>query len=98
MKEIENNDFKEVLEQELAVVDFYAHWCGPCRMQSPIIDEFSNKHSEVSVYKLNVDNNRETAVSYGIRNIPTICVFKNGQLVHKEVGLQSLDALEKLIK
>ena len=75
------------------VVDFWATWCGPCRMQSPILDQFAAAHPEVSVCKVDVDEQPELAARFGVMNIPTLLFFVDGKLANKAVGLQSLDRL-----
>ena len=87
--EITDNNIKEVLSTDLPVlVDFWAEWCGPCRMVGPTIDEISKEYEGKAVVgKVNVDNNPDTAAEYGIRNIPTILFFKNGEVVDKVVGV-----------
>jgi len=79
---------KEVLESKNPVlVDFWAEWCGPCRMVAPIVKEIGQEfEGRVVVAKLNVDDNPEVSNKFGIRNIPTILFFKNGQIVDKQVG------------
>lgn len=86
--EITDKNFKEVLNSnEKVVIDFWATWCGPCRMVSPIIDELASEYEgKVVIGKCDVDENAEVAVVYGIRSIPTVLFFKNGQLVDKQVG------------
>lgn len=79
------------------VLDFWAEWCGPCRMYGPIVDEFAEETPEVTVKKINVDNERELAASYGIRSIPTTVILKNGQTITKLSGLQSKDRLKELV-
>jgi len=89
----------DVLNSEIPVlVDFWAPWCGPCRMVGPIIDRIGEKmKNKVKVFKLNVDENPSTAGSYGITGIPTVIIFKNGQIEREFVGVQPeqvyLDAL-----
>ncbi len=75
------------------LVDFYADWCGPCKMLSPIVDEFAGEHPEVKVVKLNVDNAPEIATKYGVMSIPTLIVFKNGQAVNQSIGLVGKQAI-----
>ncbi len=77
----------EVLESDKPVlVDFWAEWCGPCRMVGPIVDEIASEHDEIKVMKLNVDENPVTARQYGIMSIPTMLVFKGGEPVQRIVG------------
>jgi thioredoxin 1 len=77
----------EVLESEKpVVVDFWAPWCGPCRVVSPILEEINNEREDVRVVKVNVDENQKTASDYEILSIPTMILFKNGEIVKKVIG------------
>lgn len=70
------------------VIDFWAEWCGPCRMVGPVVEELAKEYDgKVTIGKMDVDENVETPETYGIRNIPTILFFKNGQLVDKQIGV-----------
>lgn len=81
---------KEVIQSEKNVlVDFYADWCGPCKMLSPIIDEIANELGEkIKVCKLNVDENQDLAIEYEVMSIPTVIIFKDGKVANRLVGLR----------
>ena len=80
------------------VVDFWAEWCGPCRMISPALDEISNSlNGKVTILKLNVDENPATAAKYGVMSIPTLMLFKGGQLASRQVGAAPKQKLEQWI-
>ena len=97
---INQNNFEEVLASgKPVVIDFWAEWCGPCRMIAPIVDELAAEYGEqVSICKCDVEENDEITVKYGVRNIPTIIFLKNGELVDKQVGACSKDALKEKIE
>ena len=94
-----NNFTKEVLQSDKPVlIDFWAPWCGPCRMQGPILSEFADSHPEIKVGKVNVDEEQELAIKFRVMSIPMLVVVKNGKIVNQTVGLHSVQALEKLVK
>lgn len=95
--EFTDDNFEEkALSGGVAVVDFWAEWCGPCKMITPIIEELSKDYEgKASVGKLNVDDNPNVSVKYGIRSIPTILFIKNGEVVDKQVGLATKQALSQ---
>ncbi len=86
---ITNENFKEeVLESsKTVVIDFYADWCGPCKMMSPIIDELANENSQIKVGKINVDEAQDLAIQYNVMSIPTIIVFENGKIKKQFIGV-----------
>lgn len=96
VKEVTDETFaQEVLQHEgVALVDFWAPWCGPCRRIAPIVDELAETYAgRAKVLKMNVDENQRTPMEYGIQGIPTLLFFKNGKLVDTLVGLQSKQTL-----
>lgn len=98
---INDSNFKElVLDSSLPVlIDFWAEWCGPCRVIAPFIDELSKEYEgKVVVGKINVDESNDVPLQYGIRNIPTLLFFKNGELTDKMVGAASKSAIEDKLK
>lgn len=94
-----DNFNKEVLENnELVVVDFWADWCGPCKALGPRLEEFANENPSIKVCKVNIDNEPELASQFRVMSIPTLLVFKYGEIVNKSVGLISKEEIEALIK
>lgn len=89
---------KEVLQAEQTVlVDFWAAWCGPCKMVAPVIDQIAEEHEEIKVCKVNVDEEASLAIDYKVMSIPTLIVFKNGQPVNQSVGIQSQSDIEAML-
>ena len=91
---LNKDNFEQSISNGVALVDFWAEWCGPCKMQLPIIEEFSGEmEGKATVGKVNVDEQLELAQSFGIQSIPTLILFKDGKPVKKLVGLHSKESL-----
>lgn len=95
---ITDKDFAAKTSEGVTLVDFWAPWCGPCRMQSPIVDELAEEmDGEVAVYKMNVDEEPQTAQGFGIMSIPTLLVKKDGEVVEKLVGFHDKARLQEIL-
>ena len=82
----------------IVLVDFWAEWCGPCKMQLPILEKISDEIPSVKICKINVDENTDLAVKFGIRSIPTMMVFKNGEKLEQFIGLKNKKELSEKLK
>ena len=91
--EIKESEFEERIKEGKVLVDFYANWCGPCKMLAPIIEEVSGEITDYTFYKLNVDEAQEISRKFGVMSIPTLIKFENGEQKEKSVGLLSKDDL-----
>ncbi len=100
VKEIKQDEFDKLVidSKENVLVDCFATWCGPCKMIAPIIEEISEENKDFKYYKLDVDDAEEISMKYGIMSIPTLLIFKNGELVNKSVGLISKTQISDLLK
>lgn len=100
IKEITEENFDEIFDNRnnVCVVDFFANWCGPCKMLSPILEEISKEYTNISFYKINIDDSATLARNYGVMSIPTLIFFKNNEVKKTMIGLQSKDELINAIK
>lgn len=92
VKYLESENFKEVIKEGLWIVDFYADWCGPCKMLGPVLEELDR-----NVLKVNVDNHESLATEFGVMSIPTICFFKDGKLENKVIGFRNKTEIEEIV-
>ena len=94
-----DNFENEIVKADKPVlVDFWASWCGPCRMLSPIIDEIVEEHPEIKVCKINIDDEAELAIRHGVMSVPTLMLFKNGEIAQTAVGVRPKDEILDLLK
>ena len=94
----ENFENAVLKNEKTVLVDFWASWCGPCKMLAPLLEELAASNPELTVAKVNVDENPELAMVYRISAIPSLMVFKDGKVVNQSVGFQSRESLEALVK
>ena len=97
--EFTDTNFDETVKEGVSVVDFWAEWCGPCRMITPIIEELATEYDgKVTIGKMNVDDNQKVPFQFQVRNIPTILIIKNGEVVDKQIGVTTKANLTKKIE
>lgn len=93
-----NFDEKVLKSDKKVLVDFFATWCGPCKMLSPVLEETSKNYvGKVDFYKVDIDKDMELAKNYGVMSVPTVCIFENGKVVNKSIGFIDEDEIENLL-
>lgn len=98
IKKLTDDTFDEGISKGVVLVDFYADWCGPCRMLAPVIDELATELSgKMTVAKVDTDQSIDTAARFEVNSIPTLILFKDGKVVKRVVGLKDLDSLRKMV-
>lgn len=96
MIEIKNNEFRSEIEDGIVLVDFYAQWCGPCRMISPVLEQLHEEYDgKVKFVKVDIDVNPETAKEYGVMSIPNLLIFKDGELADRLLGFKPKQTLQQ---
>lgn len=98
MKIVNKEEFEAIINSGSVIVDFYADWCGPCKMLSPVLEELSSAYPEVQFIKVNVDNEPDLSSKYGVMSIPALFAVKDGEVKKQAVGFQPKPMLEELIK
>lgn len=98
MKVIKESEFVNEINDGLVLVDFYADWCGPCKMLTPILEEINKENKDVRIIKVNIDDSRFLASYYQIQSIPTLVLLKNGQFLNKMIGFRPKKMIEELIE
>jgi len=98
LKHLNDENFQEEIKEGITLVDFYADWCGPCRMMTPVLEEFAEeKNGEIAVAKLDIDSSPATTQQFGVTSVPTLILFKDGSQKTTIVGLKDKAALTELI-
>lgn len=97
MKIVNKEEFLETIKEGSTVVDFFADWCGPCKMLGPVLEELAGENTDVKFVKVNVDEESEIAAQYGIMSIPAVYFFKDGEAVANSIGFKPKDAMQSFI-
>lgn len=93
-----SDDFQKEVQDEKVLVDFFATWCGPCKMLMPVLESYEKQHSDIKILKVDVDLFPELAKEYAVMSVPTLLVFKKGKLEKKEAGFRNSAELDQLLK
>lgn len=93
-----SDSFNDLISSDIVLVDFFATWCGPCRMLGPVLEEMANDRSDIDIVKMDVDECPDIAKNYGIMSVPSLLLFKNGSLVSKKVGFMPKEEIKGWIE
>ena len=91
-------EFNNLVSEGMVLVDFYATWCGPCKMLGPVLEDLASDRDELKVVKIDIDQNNDLAKSYGVMSVPTLILFKNGNMLDKQVGFMPKELITKWIE
>lgn len=97
MRIINTEEFNEIIKNGTTLVDFFAEWCGPCKMLGPVLEKVAEEYNDIEFVKVNVDENMDLAQQYGIMSIPTVYIFKDGEVVNKMQGYVPEDGIKEFI-
>ena len=98
MKYLDKEDLNELISSGNVLVDFYATWCGPCKMLAPVLEEVASDRDELKVVKMDIDENMELAKTYGVMSVPTLMLFKDGNMVSKKIGFMPKELITSWVE
>lgn len=98
MKVISESEFVNEVKNGLVLVDFYAEWCGPCKMLSPVLEQINKENKDLKVVKVNIDTSRNVASYYQVQSIPTLVLLKDGEFIHRMIGFNPKKKIEEFIE
>ena len=98
MEVITNVQFDEVISKGVVVIDFFANWCGPCKMLAPVLEEVASDRDELKVVKMDIDENMDLAKTYGVMSVPTLMLFKDGNMISKKIGFMPKELITSWVE
>ncbi len=94
---LKDKNYEELIKEGKVLVDFYADWCGPCKMLTPVLEKFSNQRSDIKILEVDVDERSDLAQKFGILSIPTLFLYKDGELKSQKLGFQTMDMIDEWV-